>query len=71
MSFEGRSPKQIAHGQAYVALSRVTTLEGLFLLNFDGNVIHSDPMVDLEMQSIVLFVDVCKRLTIHILYFKG
>ena len=51
ISFEGRSPKQIAHGQAYVALSRVTTLQGLYLLHFDKDVIHHDPMVDLEMQS--------------------
>ena len=34
-----------AHGQAYVALSRVKTLDGLFMRHFNPNVIQANPVV--------------------------
>ena len=41
--------KIFAAGQAYVALSRVTTLEGLQILNYKSAVIRKDNRVDTEM----------------------
>jgi ATP-dependent DNA helicase PIF1 len=34
------------YGQAYVALSRVKSIKGLFLVNFDPEVFQANPLVD-------------------------
>ena len=39
-------------GQAYVAFSRVTSLDGLFIVNFDKNKIHADASVKDEMKRL-------------------
>ena len=41
--------KIFAAGQAYVALSRVTSLEGLQILNYNNTAIKKDKRVDTEM----------------------
>ena len=41
--------KIFAAGQAYVALSRVTSLEGLQILNYNSVAIKKDKRVDTEM----------------------
>ena len=41
--------KIFAAGQAYVALSRVTSLEGLQILNYNSTAIKKDKRVDTEM----------------------
>ena len=36
-------------GMAYVALSRVTKLQGLYLLNYDANAIYTDPQIETSL----------------------
>ena len=53
-------------GQVYVALTRVRSLEGLYLLDFDKNNIKASPQVTSEMAmlrgSAVQIADVCEML---------
>jgi len=54
-------------GALYVLLSRVTTLEGVFLINFKKELLHADPEVIVEMARLRsdLYVDaVCSHLPI-------
>jgi hypothetical protein len=39
-------------GSLYVLLSRVTTLEGVFLINFKPELLHADPEVIVEMERL-------------------
>jgi hypothetical protein len=50
----GRDTKRYLwqYGQAYVTLSRVTTLEGLFLSRFDPDLIKADKRVSEEMDRL-------------------
>ena len=50
VSMKGRS--RFMPGQAYVALSRVKSLQGLFLLGFDASVIRINPLVQEEMDRL-------------------
>lgn len=49
----------MADGQCYVAISRVPSLQGLFLLNFDKNKLKSSNKVKLDLQRIRQDMQLC------------
>lgn len=50
---------RMADGQCYVAISRVPSLQGLFLLNFDKKKLKSSNKVKLELQRIRQDMQLC------------
>ncbi|MCP4344381.1 MAG: hypothetical protein GY795_02520, partial [Desulfobacterales bacterium] len=45
VTFKGQPPQLLTYGLAYVALSRVRSLKGLYLLDFDEQVVRTDSRV--------------------------